>query len=98
VCLNGRFPGEPGLAASPLVFFHHVLWKTIFGDEHYTGFYRPDTRSCHPAINVKALKATQSTDPSLWPVLILSTSITGLLMEGRLPPLCRLFNADTAIN
>jgi len=32
--------------------------------------------------NVKALKETEGTDPDQWPGLILSSSTTGLLMEG----------------
>jgi len=35
----------------------------------------------------KALMETQSTDPNQWPDLILSSSITGLLMQGALFPL-----------
>jgi len=46
--------------------------------------------SCHPAISVKALKGTQSTDSNQWSGLILSSFTTGLLMEGVLLPLRQL--------
>ena len=38
----------------------------------------------------RALKESQSTDPNQWPGLTLSSSITSLLMEGTLLPLCWL--------
>jgi len=41
-------------------------------------FFLPST------INANALKGTQSTNPNQWPDLILSSSTSGLLMEGAL--------------
>jgi len=38
--------------------------------------------SCDPTISTKALKETQSTNCHQWPGLILSSSTTGLIMEG----------------
>jgi len=50
--------------------------------------------SCHQTISVKALKGTQGTDPNQWPCLILSSSTTGLLMEGALFTVCLISNAS----
>jgi len=38
--------------------------------------------SRHPTISVDALNGTQSINPYQWPGLILSSSTTGLLIEG----------------
>ena len=50
--------------------------------------------SCHPANSFKALKETQNTDPNQWPGPIRSSSTTGFVMEGALPPLCQLLDAS----
>ena len=49
----------------------------------------------HPTMSVKALKGTQSNDRSSWPGLILSSSTTGLLVEGEFLLSCQLSNAST---
>jgi len=54
------------------------------------GFLWARCPSCHPTNSVKALKGTQSTDHNQWSDLILSSSTTGLLMEGTLLHLHRL--------
>ena len=59
------------------------------------GFFLDRMFSCHPAINFKALKGTQRTDPYLWPGCILSLSTTRLHVEGALFPLRWLASART---
>jgi len=50
-----------------------------------TGFLSAACPSCHPTNSVKALKKTQSTDPSQWPGLILSSSTTGFPIAPFMP-------------
>ena len=45
-------------------------------------FLRAGCAACHPAISIKALQGTQSTNPSQWPSLILSVAISILLTES----------------
>jgi len=79
----------------PLMFFSHTCSRTsgISG----MGFLWSGCPSCHPTIGVKALKGTQSTDPNHWPGLIFFSSTTGLLAEGALLPLRRLFEVSIII-
>jgi len=39
--LSGCFPGKPGSAGSPSVFFHHLFRKRIYGQKWY-GFFVSD--------------------------------------------------------
>jgi len=69
-------------------FLEQNLWRLV--EQGWAG-----CPSFHPTISVKALKRTQSTNPSQWPGLIISSFTTGLLMEGALLPLCPLCDAST---
>jgi len=50
--------------------------------------------SCHPISSDRALEEMQSTDPTHWPNLILSSSNNRLLMEQPLLAVCRLSKAN----
>jgi len=66
LCFYDCFPGKPGLASSPVVFFRPMFWKRMSGKKH------------HPTNTVKTLKETKCTDPSRWPSLILLSSTHSL--------------------
>jgi len=57
-------------------------FKQTFGDK-----WRRFLQACNPTNSVKELNETQTADPSQWPGLILSSSTTGLLIEGALVPI-----------
>jgi len=57
-------------------------FKQTFGDK-----WRRFLQACDPIISVTELKETQTADPNQWPGLILSSSTTGLLIEGVLVPI-----------
>ena len=52
---------------------------------------------CHPTISVKALMAMKSANNSHWPGLILSSSTSGLFVEGALLLLCWLSDVSVAM-
>ena len=58
------------------IFTNSALTAVLQVMDKWTRFMKAGCHSSHPNNNVKELKETQSTDPSL----ILSLSITGLLM------------------
>jgi len=72
------FPGEPGLAGSPSVFFLHLFQKRTYGYK-CAGFLWTRCSSCHPTNSVKAPKETQSTEPNRRPCLVLISSTAGFL-------------------
>lgn len=69
---KGFFAGECGLAGSTLVFFLHLFWERTF--------LRALCPSCHPTNIVKALKETQSTDPTSGFAFCIALSLTS---DGR---------------
>jgi len=64
--LTAVFPGEPGSDGSPRFLLLHLFHNRTSGISG-TGFLCARCPSCHPTISVKALKETQSTNPSQWP-------------------------------
>ena len=51
--------------------------------------------SCHPTISVKAVNGAKSSNLNQWPGIMLSSTITGLLVEKVLLPSCQLTDTST---
>lgn len=76
VCYNGRFPGDPGLAAVAL--FLHLFQNRTFGD-NWQGIITGQMHSCDP---VQQCRNTPSTDQAMTITLAsLSQSTIKLLGE-----------------
>jgi len=93
--LTPAHPGGPGKRAIKQMWC--VLVRICMDQKKLVewGFFWAGCPSCHPTISIKALKETQSTSCNQCPGLILSSSTTGLLMEGALvQPLCWLCDAS----
>jgi len=75
------FPGESGFANFPFVFFQHCVLERTFGDELYQ-FLQIIYHACHLTISVKAVKDTQSIDPSWRPGPILFYPPVDLWLKG----------------
>jgi len=89
------FPGERTSACSHLGPPPSVLEENFWGLEKWA-FYRPDSHLVTQQSMSMHCGKHKALAPNQWPGLILSSSPTSLLTEGKLLPLCQLFNVTNS--